>query len=124
MKIAVDLDATITAYPMFFSLLTDALAKAGHEIYIITDRPPDTEDSVQALLEDCDITWHHIKITSDKEHYILSEGIEAIFDDSDVYFQYLPENIAVFKIRQHHNFDFSTGQWLYTNQTGREVHAI
>ena len=40
MKIGVDLDATITAYPEFFSAFTKAMARTGHEIHIITNRPP------------------------------------------------------------------------------------
>ena len=46
MKIGVDLDATITAYPEFFSVLTKAMAQAGHEIHIITNRPTGTEEFV------------------------------------------------------------------------------
>jgi len=42
MKIGVDLDATITAYPEFFGVFTKAIAEAGHEIHIITNRPTGT----------------------------------------------------------------------------------
>lgn len=38
MKIGLDLDFTITELPEFFSILSTALMKAGHEVFIITYR--------------------------------------------------------------------------------------
>jgi hypothetical protein len=54
MKIAVDLDGTISEYPEFFRLFCKAMREAGCRIYVVTDRPEGTEDAVaeqQAAIE-------------------------------------------------------------------------
>jgi len=111
LKIAIDLDGTITEYPRFFSAFTKAVVRTGCRVYIITDRLPGTEDAVAAELERYGITYHIIKITSDKASYIRNERIDVLFDDMDRYFRDLPENIAVFKVRQKYNFDFDRKLW-------------
>ncbi len=111
LKIGVDLDGTISEYPGFFRLFTRVMAQAGCKIYIITDRRPGTEAEIGAELERHDITYHVIKITSAKARYILDEGVSVLFDDVDDYFLELPEKVAVFKIRQRYNFDFSRKRW-------------
>ncbi len=58
------------------------------------------------------ITYDVIKITSEKGQYILKEGIKVLFDDVDQYFRDLPEEVAVFKIRQKYNFDFAEKKWI------------
>ncbi len=118
MRIAIDIDATITAYPVFFRVLTAALVD-DHEIHILTDRHPALDEATRKLLADLGIRYHHLAITPDKHNYILDRGIEVLFDDSDHYYQHLPESVAVFKCRQHYNFDFDTGRWYYTDATGR-----
>jgi hypothetical protein len=40
-KIAVDLDGTISEYPEFFSFFTKAMAQAGCKIYVITTEFPE-----------------------------------------------------------------------------------
>ena len=121
MKIGVDLDATISAYPAFFKFFTKVMRDAGCKIYIITDRMAGSEKQVVKELENYEISYDIIKITTDKERYILKEGITVLFDDKDEYFQDLPEEVAVFKVREHYNFDFRTGKWLYSEQTGRLI---
>lgn len=111
LKIGVDLDGTVSEYPVFFKLFTKAMARSGCKIYIITDRVPGTERQVQGELEGYGITYDVLKITGGKAEYILDEGIDVLFDDMDRYFFDLPEEIAVFKIRQKYNFDFSRGMW-------------
>lgn len=111
LKIGVDLDGTISEYPGFFKLFTMAMAQAGCMIYIITDRTPGTEASVADELESYDITYDFLKITGDKARYILDEGVSVLFDDVDDYFLQLPEEVAVFKVRQKYNFDFRRKIW-------------
>ena len=110
-KIALDLDGTISEYPEFFRLFTEAMARAGCKIYIVTDRPPDTEAQVAEQLRGYGITYDVVKITREKAQYILKEGIEVLFDDTDDYFLDLPIDVAVFKIRQKYNFDFTEKKW-------------
>ena len=121
MIIAVDLDATITAYPSFFKAFTAAMIDSGHQIHIVTDRPPGTENRVKELLDEYGIKYDKIIITNDKFSYILEKGIQAIFDDTDEYIQNLPEEVAVFKIREHYNFDLSEKKWLYSERTVNKI---
>jgi chromosomal replication initiation ATPase DnaA len=111
-KIAVDLDGTISEYPEFFKLFTKAMSQAGCQIYILTDRPPGTENEVADQLRGYGITYQTIKITGHKSHYILKQGISVLFDDVDHYFLDLPAEVAVFKIRQKYNFDFAKKKWI------------
>ena len=121
MKIAVDLDATITAYPQFFEVFTAAMAAADCEIHIVTDRAAGTEKQVREMLDDLCIIYDKLKITRNKTKYILDESIEVLFDDTDEYFIDLPEEVAVFKVREHYNFDFQQHKWLYSDKTGRKI---
>ena len=111
LKIGIDLDGTISEYPAFFKLFTKAAVDAGGIIYIITDRAPGTEAFVRAELESYGLTWHVLKITSEKSSYILHEGISVLFEDVDDYFVDLPPEVAVFKVRQQYNFDFVNKRW-------------
>ena len=121
MKIAVDIDGTITAYPDFFKLFTKAMTEIGCEIHVLTDREPGTEKGVAEELENYGITYHKIKITGNKADYIMDESIEVVFDDIDEYFLSLPKGVAVFKVREKYNFDFTEKKWLYSEETGRKV---
>lgn len=121
MKIAVDLDATITAYPKVFEVLTAAMVKAGCKVYVVTDRIPGSEEQVRQMLNELGISYNILKITRDKKRFILEEGIEVLFDDTDEYFVEVPEHVAVFKVREHYNFDFKQSKWLYTEKTGRKM---
>jgi len=111
-KIAIDLDGTISEYPEFFKLFTKAMFQAGCKIYIITDRPPGTEEQVADQLQGYGITYDVVKITGQKSDYILKKGIGVLFDDVDQYFVDLPAEVAVFKIRQKYNFDFAEKRWI------------
>ncbi|MHC4213703.1 MAG: hypothetical protein ACYSWP_10065 [Planctomycetota bacterium] len=111
LKIAVDLDGTISEYPDFFSFFTMAMAQAGCRIYVITDRIHGTEGQVAEELKSYNITYHVLKITSDKASFILDEGITVLFDDMDRYFRALGPEVAVFKIRQKYNFNFERMMW-------------
>lgn len=119
MKIAIDLDGTITAYPQVFELFTMSWRSFGHKIYIVTDRQEGTEDQVQIILEECRISYDIIKITGNKADYIIREGIEVLFEDTDEYFLDLPESVCVFKIRELYNFDFSAKKWVVSEKTAR-----
>lgn len=118
LKIGVDLDGTISEYPEFFRLFTRAMAKAGCKIYIVTDRGPGTEADVRRELKEYGITYHTLKITGEKAKYIINEGIDVLYDDTDEYFLDLPEEVAVFKIREKYNFDFSLKKWRDDKKSG------
>jgi hypothetical protein len=121
MKIAIDLDATMTMYPRMFTVFAQALRSAGHIIYIVTDRVLGTESEVMAMLDDLEIGYDFVKITSDKASYIREQGIEVLFDDTDRYFLELPAEVAVLKVRGHYNFDYVERKWIYTEESGRPL---
>ena len=51
MKIAVDLDGTISEYPEFFKLFCKAMREVGCRIYVVTDRPEGTEGPFEVSME-------------------------------------------------------------------------
>ena len=125
LKIGIDLDNTITASTesmAFFALITNALKNMA-EIYIITNRSTDDESRAEIVqeLSQLDIHYDHLEITAEKADYILKEGIRIYVDDTDEYFQNLPESVTVLKIRESGNFDFDQHKWIYGNKTGINI---
>ena len=115
MKIALDLDNTITASQQsikFFGTLSNLLIPAHHQIIILTNREPGTEQEVSAELNNLNIAYSEIIITAEKSDYIEKHSIEVFFEDTDEYFLSLPENVLVFKIRESGNFDFAEKTWI------------
>ena len=114
MKIALDLDHTITASREsinFFSVLT-TLLKPEHTIFILTNREPNTEKEIAQELAKLGIKFDHIIITAKKTKYILQEGISIFFENEDENFLKLGENILVFKVRERGNFSFAEKKWV------------
>ena len=125
LKIGIDLDNTITASTesmAFFALITNALKNIA-EIHIITNRPTDDENRAETVqeLSQLDIHYDHLEITAEKAGYILDKGIRIYVDDTDEYFQNLPESVTVLKIRESGNFDFDQHKWIYGNKTGINI---
>lgn len=126
-KIGIDVDNTITASvdsALFFAFLTNAL-KGKVEIYIITNRD-NTLESIQETeqtLSQLDIYYDVLRVTDKKAEYILEQGINVYFEDTDEMFADLPESVTVFKIREVGNFDFTEGvhKWIYGKNTGINV---
>jgi len=122
MKIAFDLDNTITEYPSFFSFLTKMLS-ASAEITILTARE-NTKKSYEKIkkeLKKLNISYHRIAITSEKANFIIDNQIDVFFEDTDEYFLELPPEVCVFKIREPGNFDFSAQKWIYGKNTGINI---
>lgn len=94
MRIGLDLDETISALPAFFSVISQALVAAGHEVHVITYREPGTEDGVRAELAGHGIAFTdvHLPARGDlpapwKASVAGRLGLELMFEDS-------PENLA------------------------------
>lgn len=106
MKIAIDLDNTITASResiRFFAVLTNLLI-AEHRIYIITNREPNTEQLIAEELDCFGIDYSEIVITAKKAQYIRDNRISIYFENEDEYFLDITEDVTVFKIRKDGNF--------------------
>ncbi|WP_372365727.1 hypothetical protein [Candidatus Uabimicrobium sp. HlEnr_7] len=99
MRIAIDINHTITHAPEFFSLFT-RLMKA--EIIIVTCR--DSLEEAQLALQDCQVRYDRIIIPNDselgrKKDQNLSEWKAHVIEQikADVFFDDTPEIIALIK---------------------------
>jgi uncharacterized HAD superfamily protein len=118
-SIGIDLDGTIDEAPEFFRILTNLWPG---RIYIITYR----DDYARAV---ADVRRHGVKYDQivlvdsfrEKAARIAELGISVYFDDMDEMLMHIPEGVAVMKIRNGGNFDYTLGKWLYSKQTGREL---
>jgi len=118
MKLALDLDDTITRYPEFFSKLSQLWCD---DVYILTFR-----SDMQSCIDDC--KRHNIKYTEiilankdddSKAKEIERLGIEVFFDDCPEFLVHVPKNVATFMTRCENNFDYARKQFLLTKYTGR-----
>ena len=119
MKIAIDLDNTITATREsieFFSTLTYLLDPVS-EITILTNRTPGSEQEIADELDFLGIEYGQIVITANKAKYIIENRIDVFFEDTDEYYLGLPESVLVFKIREDGNFNFDTHKWVGSEKT-------
>ena len=123
MKIALDLDNTMTASHAsaeFFRILTKALI-AENDIFIITNRDPEKMDETEEELAVLEIRFNRVVITENKAEYILKNGIQVFIDDVDENFLNLPEDVLVFKIREPGNFDFPEKKWIGSKKTTKMI---
>lgn len=123
MKIAIDLDNTITASResiRFFAVLTNLLIPE-HKIVIITNREPNTEQDIAEELDCLGIEYSQIVITDRKADFIRQNNVSIYFEDSDEYFLELPETVTVFKIRESGNFDFAEKKWIANKTTTKMI---
>lgn len=123
MKIAIDLDNTITADQNsveFFSIMTHLLI-AEYRICILTNREPGTEQEVAQELDYLGIEYSEIAITAQKTEYIKDNKYTIYFENEDEYFFELDESVTVFKIREDRNFSFAENKWIGSNKTTKII---
>ena len=119
LAIGIDLDGCIDEAPDFFRNLS--LSWPG-EVYIITYRS-DHEKAKQDV-ERFGIQYTEIVLVSSfeqKAEEIARRRIFVYFDDQDEILMHVPESVHVFKIRNGGNYDFESGQWLFSKRTGRLI---
>ena|ERR1035437_6231648 len=126
MKIAIDIDGCITEYQDVFSKLLFSLSEVAGENYItiLTNREPGTERAISDELMKYEISpslYDEIVITSNKADYIIKNGIELFFENTDEYFQKLPPSVCVVKVREPGNFNYENGKWIYGKKTGESI---
>lgn len=113
MKIALDMDATITEAPAFFSLLSRSFQASGHEVHIITFRD-DRESTIQEL-KDLGIHYDSLHLPGDsdvrapkwKAKLALRLEIDVFFEDSPEVIERLPSSVKVFWLIDRDLFDLS-----------------
>lgn len=123
MKIAIDLDNTITADKnsiAFFRAITHLLI-VEHKIFIITNREPNTEQEIADELDHFEIDYNEIVITANKAEYIRDNDITILFEDTDEIFLEISGDVVVFKIREHGNFSFAEKKWIGSSKTTKMI---
>ena len=123
MKIAIDLDNTITADKNsieFFRIMTHLLIPDS-SIFIITNRNPNTEKEISEELKNIGISFSEIIITDKKARYIKENNITIFFENTDEYFLEIGEETTVFKIRESGNFSFSEKKWIGSEKTVKVI---
>jgi hypothetical protein len=123
MKIGIDIDGTINASEQsvrFFRVLTRSLI-SEHDIYIISNREPDTQVETEEEVSVLGIRFNKLVITENKSQYIQETGISVLFENEDEMFLDLPQNITVFKIREEGNFDFAEKKWIGSKRTTKMI---
>lgn len=102
MKIAIDIDDTITEAPEFFSALTQSMREAGHEIHIVTARDETYHKTLtEDQLEDWDIEYDALAFTVAKATYCHENDIDYAFDDMVGFYRgEIGTLVNLFKIRK------------------------
>jgi hypothetical protein len=114
MKIAIDLDNTITAdknSALFFRIITHLLIPEN-DIIIISNRDKSDWENTEQELDVLGIRYSRLVLTANKAGYVLKNGITIFFENSDEYFLELPQTVTVFKIREEFNFSFAEKKWI------------
>jgi hypothetical protein len=119
MKVALDIDGTISEHPRFFAILSAALRAAGHQVFVLTYRDSGCADSTKAQLRAWGIQFDELVISPSLEakgELCGSLGVDLFFDDQDECIAAVPECVLVCKIRNGGNFDFARQRWLSTSR--------
>lgn len=119
MKIAIDIDGTINANQNsveYFRTLTISLI-SENEIYILSNRNPDTLEQVEEELTLMGIKFTKVILTSHKAQVIKDRGITVFYENDDEYFKDLGHEIVVFKIREKGNYNYMSGRWYGNKDT-------
>jgi hypothetical protein len=99
LKIAFDYDDTLDLAYELFSVISNSLISAGHNVYIVTHISPEYKDYRINELKQHNIAYTELVITGDKYYECQKRGIEYIFDDCRNYFKDIaPVYLQVFPI--------------------------
>lgn len=119
MKVALDIDGTISEHPEFFAVLSAALRAAGHQVIVLSYRDPSRMEATRAHLAAWGIAFDELVIAPSLEakgELCGSLGVDLFFDDQDECIATVPEGVLVCKVRNGGNFDFARRRWLSTSR--------
>lgn len=117
MRIALDIDGTISEHPDFFAAVSTALRSLGHAIIVLTYRDPAQAEATRAQLRDWNIAFDELVFApslESKGRLCAELEIDLFFDDQDECIVGTPESTLVLKIRNGGNFDFERQRWIST----------
>jgi len=101
MKIALDVDDTISAAPEFFAAFSKAMRRDGHEIHIVTAFDETWRPMREKELKDWGIEYDNLAFTPFKEEYCKQRNITIAFDDCAGYYNNSQGTlIKLFKIKK------------------------
>ena len=124
MKVALDIDGTISERPEFFAVLSAALRATGHSVIVLTYRDSDRVDATKAQLVTWGVQFDQLVIAPSLESKgaLCGElGVDLLFDDQDECIAAVPERVLVCKVRNGGNFDFAQQRWLSTAKLTRLI---
>jgi hypothetical protein len=119
MKVAIDIDGTISEHPEFFAVLSAALRAAGHQVLILTYRDPSRTAAIKTQLADWRIVFDELVIApslESKGQLCAAHGVDVFFDDQDECIGPVPASVLVFKVRNGGNFNFGSARWISTTR--------
>jgi hypothetical protein len=122
MKVALDIDGTISEHPEFFAILSVALRAAGHHVIVLTYRDPTRDAATREHLASWGVVFDELVIAPSLEakgELCVALGVNLFFDDQDECIANVPESVVVCKVRNGGNFDFARGQWISTERLTR-----
>lgn|SRR5262245_32232619 len=124
MKVALDIDGTISDHPEFFATLSTALRAAGHYVVVLTFRDPAVDAATREQLAAWGVVFDELVIARSLEakgELCEVHKVDIFFDDQDECIAAVPERVLVCKIRNGGNFDFARRQWLSTGKLTRLI---
>ena len=124
MRIALDIDDTITRHPQFFAFLSKALVDSGHEVYIISYRQGQQE--VEADLAALGISFTEVVLPSDedldREGFYEWKAVACRRLGIEIFFEDMPEVINELdpSILALVPFDADLGRLTYINEPKKQ----
>ncbi len=122
MRVALDIDGTISEHPAFFAALSVALRAAGHHVLVLTYRDPDRREATIVQLAAWGVAFDQLVIARSLEakgELCGVHQVDVFFDDQDECIATVPERVLVCKVRNGGNFDFARQQWVSTGRLTR-----
>lgn len=119
MRVALDIDGTISERPEFFAVLSAALRAAGHRVIVLTYRDAGRSEATRMHLAAWGVGFDDLVIAPSLEakgELCAALGVDVFFDDQDECIASVPEGVLVCKVRNGGNFDFTRRRWLSTSR--------
>lgn len=117
LTLGLDIDGCIDEAPNFFSQLSHSWAG---EVIVVSFR--NHYEKAAEVLRRWDIRFDKLILTTSlagKAAVIEREGINLFFDDQPEALKDIPEDVAVFLVRNGGNFDFDVRKWMMSDETGK-----
>jgi hypothetical protein len=117
MKVALDIDGTISELPELFAILAASLRARGHQVVVLAYRDPSREQATRDQLAAWGIEFDDLLFAPTLEAkgpVCRDHQIDVFFEDQDECIASVPESVLVLKVRNGGNFDFDGKRWLST----------